>query len=81
MSTIEMAPAAVSEPLLITAQDVARLLKVSTRSLWRMRSAGDIPSPIRDGAAVRWRMDEIKKWIADGCPKRQARENGGLRRH
>lgn len=81
MSTIETAPAVVSEPLLITAQDAARLLKVSTRSVWRMRSAGDIPSPIRVGAAVRWRMDEIKKWITDGCPKREARENESLRRH
>jgi predicted DNA-binding transcriptional regulator AlpA len=81
MSTIETASAIVSEPLLITAEDVARLLKLSTRSVWRMKSAGAIPSPIRVGAAVRWRMDEIKKWIEDGCPKRQARENEGLRRH
>lgn len=81
MSTIETASGIVSEPLLITAEDVARLLKLSTRSLWRMRSAGDIPSPIRVGAAVRWRVDEIKKWIEDGCPNRQSRENEGLRRH
>lgn len=81
MATIESSRLETAEPLLITAQDVARLLKVSTRSLWRLRSAGDIPAPIRVGAAVRWRIDEITKWIADGCPKRQARENEGLRRH
>jgi RNA polymerase sigma-70 factor (ECF subfamily) len=29
---------------------------------------------------VRWRLDEIRKWIADGCPKRPARDNEPLRR-
>lgn len=68
------------EPLMVTAHELARMLHVSVRTLWRMRSAGHVPSPVRFGAAVRWRLDEIRKWIADGCPKRQARENERLRR-
>jgi predicted DNA-binding transcriptional regulator AlpA len=68
------------EPLLVTAHEFARLLQISVRTLWRMRSAGHVPSPISFGATVRWRLDEIKKWIADGCPKREARDNEGLRR-
>jgi predicted DNA-binding transcriptional regulator AlpA len=58
----------VSESIaLITAADVAAMLKVSVRTLWRLRSAGQIPEPVRLGGAVRWRLDEIKKWIAGGC--------------
>ncbi len=70
----------VTEPLLISAKDVARMLNVSLRTLWRLRSAGDVPAPLTIGATVRWRVDELRKFIAEGCPKRQARENGRLRR-
>ena len=54
-------------PLLITAAELARLLQVSTRTLWRLRLAGELPEAVRLGGAVRWRLDEIKKWIAGGC--------------
>ena len=54
-------------PLLITAADFAGMLKVSVRTLWRLRSAGQIPEPVRLGGAVRWRLDEVKNWIAGGC--------------
>ena len=52
---------------LITAADFATMLKVSVRTLWRLRSAGQIPEPVRLGGAVRWRLDEVRKWIAGGC--------------
>jgi predicted DNA-binding transcriptional regulator AlpA len=77
MATIEADISADSEPLLVTAKVVARLLNVSTRSLWRMKSAGNIPSPVRVGSAVRWRIDEIKAWIAAGCPKQAPDHHGG----
>ena len=54
-------------PALITAADFAAMLKVSVRTLWRLRSAGQVPEPVRLGGAVRWRLDEVKKWIAGGC--------------
>jgi excisionase family DNA binding protein len=70
MSSIEIAPTAHSpdEPLLLRAQELARLLNISLRTLWRLHSARALPQPMRLGAAVRWRMDEIKQWIAAGCP-------------
>jgi prophage regulatory protein len=71
---------ATSEPLLVTSAEVARLLNVSTRTLWRQLSAGQIPSPVRFGGTVRWRVDELKKWIAEGCPPPRARENEGRRK-
>jgi excisionase family DNA binding protein len=55
---------------LVTAGHVARMLRVSKRTVWRMLSAGRLPVPIRVGGIVRWRIDEIKKWIYAGCPER-----------
>jgi len=52
---------------LITARKLAQLLEVSTRTLWRLRSAGRLPAPVRLGGAVRWRLDEVQEWIAGGC--------------
>ena len=75
MSTFEMQSIATKDLLLITAEDFAALLSISTRTLWRKRSAGEIPQPIRVGVTVRWRLDEVRKWINEGCPFPQAREN------
>ena len=55
-------------PLLIAAGEVARLLNVSKRTLWRLLSAGKVPAPVRLGSAVRWRRDELEQWILQGCP-------------
>jgi len=64
------------EPLLLRAQELARLLSISLRTLWRLHSAGSLPRPMRLGAAVRWRADEVKQWIAAGCPVPPNCENG-----
>lgn len=58
--------------LLITVDQVANLLQVSERTVWRMRSGGDIPAPVRVAGNVRWRLGEIKDWINAGCPKRSS---------
>jgi prophage regulatory protein len=64
-------PPDVSEtPALITAAECARMLRVSVRTLWRLRSARQVPEPVRLGGAVRWRLDEVQNWIAGGCPAR-----------
>jgi excisionase family DNA binding protein len=54
--------------LLIDVNEVAKLLNVSARHVYRMDEAGAIPKAIRIGAAVRWSLDEIRNWIAAGCP-------------
>lgn len=53
---------------LMTATELATLLHISKRTLWRMRSAGKLPPPVRLGSAVRWGVDAIRKWISNGCP-------------
>jgi len=79
MSICEL-PDGDAEPLLITAAELAALLSLSKRTLWRLRSAGDLPKPVKLGNSVRWVRDEINIWIDAGCPTAQARENGRLRR-
>ena len=57
-----------AEALLLTADAVAKLLSVSRLSVWRWRSAGKLPQPIKVGRTVRWRRAEIIAWIDAGCP-------------
>lgn len=52
---------------LLTAEDLAQMLKVSERTLWRLLSAGRIPNPVRIGGSTRWRLAEVQEWIAGGC--------------
>lgn len=53
---------------LIDVEDVAELLQCSTRHVRRLSDAGKMPPPLKLGALVRYRRDEIQSWIADGCP-------------
>ena len=57
-------------PLLLTADAAARLCSTSLR-VWRQwDAAGKIPQAIRIGRRPLWRLDELKAWIAAGCPNR-----------
>lgn len=58
------------EPLLWTAEDVARELRVSLRTIRRLDAEGKLPRPIQIGRAVRWRRLEVLAWVDDGCPAR-----------
>ena len=57
-----------AEALLLTADDVSRLLAVSRLTIFRWRAAGRLPAPVRVGRVVRWRRSEIIAWIDAGCP-------------
>jgi predicted DNA-binding transcriptional regulator AlpA len=56
------------EPLLVSVDELAMILKISPRSVWRLLSAGKMVEPVRIGGAVRWRFHEVKNWIDQGCP-------------
>jgi excisionase family DNA binding protein len=58
-------------PLLLSAGEVARVLGVSTRTLWRLQSGGRLPEPVRLGGSTRWRVSDIERWVAEGCAKPQ----------
>lgn len=53
---------------LLTAVQLAELLNISERTLYRLKSRGSLPAPIQLGGSIRWRRTEILQWVADGCP-------------
>jgi excisionase family DNA binding protein len=63
-SSTQDRPAAV----LISAVELAAMLNVSTRTLWRLLSKKQLIQPIKIGGATRWRLEEVDDWIAKGCP-------------
>lgn len=58
-----------AEPLLLTAAQVAGLLQIGERTVWRLLSVGAIIAPVRIGGATRWRRDALQRWIDAGCPR------------
>lgn len=62
-------------PLLLRAAEAAALCGKSLRT-WRSWDAGGlIPRPIRIGRSTLWRCDELKAWVAAGCPRRKEWES------
>ncbi|MGE0536262.1 MAG: helix-turn-helix transcriptional regulator [Pirellulales bacterium] len=57
--------------ILLSAKELGELFSVSTRSIWRMRSAGEIPEPIEMGGLTRWRRTEIEAMIDLAGPKKR----------
>ncbi len=49
--------------------ELARLLNVSSRTVWRKLSAGEIIKPIRLGKIIRWSRREVDLWVSLGCSK------------
>ena len=49
---------------LLTVNDVAKRMKLSTRSIWRLVDAGSIVSPIKIGGSIRWRSTDFNHWLA-----------------
>src|SRR5262245_40643696 len=55
--------------LLLTARQSAQACGVSLATWWRWRAAGRVPPPVRVGGCVRWRADELRRWIEADCPQ------------
>jgi excisionase family DNA binding protein len=55
--------------LLITVDEVAAMLSLSPRTVWRRSSTGELPAPVRIGGSVRWRRSDIVQWVNAGCPR------------
>lgn len=60
------------EVLAASARELAAMLDVSLRQVWRLNSAGKLPRSIRLGGAVRWNRADIHAWFEAGCPDRKA---------
>jgi predicted DNA-binding transcriptional regulator AlpA len=71
------------QPLLLPAGDAARLCGISEVTWYRLKAAGKLPQPVRLGGRVLWRLEELRDWIAAGCPAARewaARRAAGGRR-
>jgi excisionase family DNA binding protein len=71
MSQAALAPA---PPHAITAttydvSDLATMLKLSQRTIWRLTSEGQIPGRLQIGKSVRWSRRIVDSWIEKGCPR------------
>lgn len=49
------------ERLLVDALEAARLLMISTRTLWTLTRSGQLPA-VRIGRAVRYRPESLRKY-------------------
>jgi predicted DNA-binding transcriptional regulator AlpA len=56
--------------LLVNAKIAAAMCGKSLRTWRSWDSAGLIPRPVRIGRSTLWRVDELREWIAAGCPRR-----------
>jgi predicted DNA-binding transcriptional regulator AlpA len=78
MSTATPFPCDASEPtnrdrLLVTAAEAAALCGKSLRTWRTWDAAGRIPRPVRIGRSTLWRADELRAWVAAGCPPRNTK--------
>jgi len=58
---------------LLTTKDVATILRVSRRTVSRMRARGELPAPVElSTGIVRWRATDVKEYLARlkcRCPR------------
>ena len=60
-----------TSPLLLRTHEAAALCGKSQRTWRSWDAAGHIPQPIRIGRSTLWRADELRAWVAAGCPQRR----------
>lgn len=58
------------ELLLLSARKAAAMCGMSLRTWRTWDAAGFVPAPVRIGRSTVWRVNELKAWIAAGCPQR-----------
>ena len=57
-------------PLVVDARRLAAMLNKSIRTVRVWDARGLIPTPLRIGGSVVWRVDEIRDWLDAGAPDR-----------
>jgi excisionase family DNA binding protein len=59
------------EPLLISAEDAARLLGISRSKFYELYNSGRLGVlPIKLGRRSLWRVSELREWVESGCKPR-----------
>ena len=63
-------------PEYVTAEDIAEILRISIRTVYRLRARGDLPQPIEVSKnIVRWLSSDIREYLA-GLKPRTPRRRG-----
>ncbi len=57
--------------LLLTAKQVAALLGISWRTVYRLNDSGKMPKAVKVSGATRWNKKAILRWIELDCPNRK----------
>ena len=58
------------EPLLISAEDAARLIGVSRSKWYQLHDEGRTPEAIKIDRRSLLRVSDLKEWVAGGCKPR-----------
>jgi predicted DNA-binding transcriptional regulator AlpA len=57
------------EKVLLRAEDIASMISVSKRTVFRYKKNGLIPQPTVDNGKIqRWDKQQVIMWIQSGCP-------------
>jgi predicted DNA-binding transcriptional regulator AlpA len=63
-----------TDKLVLTTSEAAAIFQKSVRTWRSWDAAGKIPKPMRIGRATYWRPEELRAWVAAGCPDRETWE-------
>lgn len=58
------------QSLLVSARQAAGMCGKSLRTWRTWDAAGRIPRPVRIGRSTLWGLEELREWVAAGCPPR-----------
>jgi excisionase family DNA binding protein len=64
-------------PLVLTVQELAKLLRVHEKTVYQHLTDGKIPGVVKVGRAVRFNREAVLAWIASG--DQRARASGRTR--
>jgi hypothetical protein len=60
--------------MMIGSKGLAALLDCSLRHVEQLDVTHRLPKPVRLGRLKKWRLPEIERWVAAGCPPRHVWE-------
>ncbi|MBW8018029.1 MAG: hypothetical protein FVQ82_17815 [Planctomycetes bacterium] len=64
----------VQQPLAISARQLASMLGVSIRQVWRLNEKKMLPKPLWLGGSRKWLRKEIEAFLEAGAPDREVWE-------
>ena len=50
---------------LLSVDDVAEVLRISKRTVWRLLSLGELPSPVSIGRSRRWLAADVDAYVSN----------------